>query len=61
MGKNKYRCKTINGKKQKVHRHIMEAYLGRSLEKHEHVYHLNGDPLDNAIENLVIIKKNFKD
>lgn len=50
--------KTINGVKQRIYRHIMEAELGRPLEPNEHVYHLNGDPKDNRIDNLVIIKKN---
>lgn len=57
MSKNKYLFKTINGKKQGIHRHIMEEYLDRSLEKHEHVYHVNGNSKDNRIENLIIIKK----
>jgi hypothetical protein len=53
----KYQYVTINGKKNRVHRHIMEEKLGRSLESNEHVYHLNGDSRDNRIENLVLIKK----
>lgn len=54
---SKYPHKTINGKKDKVHRHIMEAHIGRQLDKNEHVYHINGNHLDNRIENLVIITK----
>lgn len=38
----------------------MEDHLGRSLEPWEHVYHMNGDSSDNRIENLVLIKKNYK-
>ena len=38
----------------------MEEHLDRQLESNEHVYHLNGDPSDNRIENLVIIKKKIK-
>lgn len=53
----KYPCKTIDGKKDKIHRHIMAEQLGRPLESHEHVYHINGNPLDNRNENLVIIIK----
>jgi hypothetical protein len=57
MSKNKYPHKTINGVKKRLHRHLMEEHLGRMLEPNEHVYHLNGDSLDNAIENLIVIKK----
>ncbi len=57
MSKKNYEYKTINGKKDRVHRHIMEEFLGRELEPHEHVYHLNGNSLDNRIENLVLITK----
>ena len=34
------------------HRVVMEEKLGRSLETHEHVHHINHDPSDNRIENL---------
>ncbi len=55
--KNKYIYKTIDGVKKRLHRHVMEQHLGRELLKNEHVYHLNGDPKDNDIENLIVITK----
>lgn len=37
------------------HRYVMEVYLGRVLDKDEHIHHLNGDKTDNRIENLKIM------
>jgi hypothetical protein len=59
MSKNKYAYKRVNGKKDRVHRHVMEEHLGRPLETNEHVYHINGDTRNNHIENLVIIIKKY--
>lgn len=59
MSDNKYSYKTINGMKKRIHRHIMEDLLGRDLDKNEYVYHINGNPNDNDINNLIVIKKNM--
>lgn len=60
MSDNVYQYKTIDGSKKRVHRHVMEEHLGRILEPHEHVYHLNSDSTDNRIENLIVIPKKYK-
>lgn len=38
----------------------MEAHLGRELGANEHVYHRDGDRLNNSLENLIVIIKNIR-
>jgi hypothetical protein len=53
--KPKYKQIRIGGKRMQQHRYLMELHLGRSLEKWEHVHHINSNPLDNRIENLQVL------
>ena len=50
----KYKYKKINGKNIAVHRIKFELHLGRKLTNEEVVHHIDGNPSNNDINNLML-------
>jgi hypothetical protein len=38
-----------------IHRLIMEKYIGRELNRNEIVHHIDGNPINNSLDNLKIM------
>jgi hypothetical protein len=55
--KSNYRAAKVEGRRIDMHRRIMEQHLGRRLTRGEIVHHINGDKMDNRIENLQIMSR----
>lgn len=55
IGAGGYLEGSVAGKYFRLHRKIMEEHLGRKLNRDEHVNHINGNKLDNRIENLEVL------
>lgn len=52
-----YHCISISGRQIGFHTHLIEKKIGRKLTSQEVVHHVNGDKLDNRIENLQLMSR----
>lgn len=52
-----YRKIRVGKRQVREHVYVMEQNIGRRLEKHEVVHHVNGNKTDNRIENLRLMTK----
>ena len=43
------------GKITRVHRYLMEQHLERKLQTNEHVHHIDGNPENNDLSNLIVL------
>ena len=42
---------------QRFHRYLMEKQLGRKLNKNEHVHHIDGNTVNNEMNNLILLSR----
>lgn len=52
-----YKAVSKYNERKRIHRLIMEEYLGRKLEPSELVHHKNGDKHDNSLDNLEVVTR----
>lgn len=52
---NGYITVWIGGKRIPEHRHKIQTKIGRKLKKYEYVHHIDGNPANNKLINLLIV------
>lgn len=50
-----YRCSDGNNQQLNYHRYLIQQHLGRKLLSNEHIHHIDGNKLNNTIDNLMIV------
>jgi hypothetical protein len=55
--KEGYKLIGLNGERIPEHRLVMEKELGRQLESHEIIHHIDSDPSNKSVDNLQIVSR----
>jgi hypothetical protein len=48
---------SIGGKKKPFHRYLVEEREGRTLDRNEVVHHIDGNAMNNALDNLMVLSR----
>jgi len=55
MSSQGYRIIYVAGRRVVEHRYVMEQKLGRALRPDEQIHHIDGNKLNNSVENLLLV------
>lgn len=57
LDKQGYKLLSVEGEKILEHRFVMQKFIGRKLKESEIVHHVDGNKLNNSIENLQVMDR----